>query len=41
MHDSSRSLVSRYIREAIDAGVIRALDPEASPMLMRYLPWWS
>lgn len=41
MDEASRSLVSRYIREAVDAGVIRALDPDAGPKHMRYLPWWA
>jgi ATP-dependent DNA helicase RecG len=41
MDDASRSLVSRHIREAVDAGVIRAVDPDAGPKHMRYLPWWA
>jgi predicted HTH transcriptional regulator len=41
MDDASRSLASRYIREAIEAGVLRAVDPEAGPKHMRYLPWWA
>jgi len=41
MDESSRPLVSRYIKEAVEAGAIRPLDPDAGPKHMRYLPWWA
>lgn len=41
LDDSSRTLVSRTIREAVEAGAIKPVDPEAAPKMMRYLPWWA
>jgi predicted HTH transcriptional regulator len=41
LDDSSRTLVSRHIREAVEAGAIKPVDPEAAPKMMRYLPWWA
>lgn len=32
---------SRLIREAIEAGLIVAHDPNAAPKLMRYVPFWA
>jgi hypothetical protein len=33
--------VSRFIREAVEAGAIVPADPEAAPKLRRYLPFWA
>ena len=32
---------SRLLREALEAGRIRAVDPTAETKLMRYLPYWA
>ena len=32
---------SRLIAEAVKDGVIAAVDPDAAPKLMRYVPWWA
>lgn len=32
---------SRFIREALEAGVIVPHDPSAAPKLMKYVPWWA
>lgn len=32
---------SRLIREAVEAKVILAHDPQAAPKLMKYIPWWA
>lgn len=32
---------SRLIREAVEAGLIVAYDPDAAPKLMRYMPIWA
>lgn len=32
---------SRLIKEAVDAQVILAHDPQAAPKLMKYIPWWA
>jgi predicted HTH transcriptional regulator len=37
----NRALVSRLIREAVEAGVVVPADPDAAPKLMRYLPFWA
>ena len=39
--EHNRSLVSRLIREAVEAGVVVPADPDAAPKLMRYLPFWA
>jgi predicted HTH transcriptional regulator len=39
--DHNRSLVSRLLREAVDAEAIVPADPDAAPKLMRYLPFWA
>ncbi len=41
VEEHNRSVVSRLIREAIDAEVIAPADPDAPPKLMRYLPVWA
>jgi ATP-dependent DNA helicase RecG len=41
MADDARSLISRYIREAVEDEKIRPADPAASPKQMRYVPWWA
>lgn len=37
---SNRSMVSRIIKDALEAGSIVQEDPDASPKFMRYLPYW-
>lgn len=32
---------SRLIREAVEAGLVVAYDPNAAPKLMRYVPVWA
>ena len=39
--ERNKSKVSRYIREALDAGVMRPFDEKASRKLMKYLPFWA
>ncbi len=39
--EQNRAIVSRIIREAIEAGVIVPAAPHAAPKLMRYLPYWA
>lgn len=41
VEEHNRATVSRLIREAVEAGVIVAADPDAAPKLMRYLPYWA
>lgn len=32
---------SRYIKEAVDSGLVQPYDPNAAPKLMRYIPFWA
>jgi hypothetical protein len=33
--------VSRIIREAVDAGLVRPVDPKTSKRYMKYVPFWA
>ncbi|MEZ6128977.1 MAG: ATP-binding protein [Planctomycetaceae bacterium] len=35
------AMASRYIREAVEEGVIRAVDSDASKKFMKYVPFWA
>lgn len=35
------SIASRIIRDTIDAGMIRAVDPDTSPRYLKYIPFWA
>ncbi|MFO7905351.1 MAG: ATP-binding protein [Planctomycetota bacterium] len=35
------SIVSRIIRESVDAGLVRAVDPNTSKRYMKYVPFWA
>ena len=37
----NRATVSRYIKEAVEAGVIKPYDEDAAKKLMKYLPFWA
>lgn len=39
--ENNRAAVSRYIREAVDAGLIRPFDEQASRKMMKYVPFWA
>ena len=41
VEEHNRSVVSRLIREAVEARVVVPVDPDAAPKLMRYLPFWA
>jgi predicted HTH transcriptional regulator len=41
VEEHNRALVSRLIREAVEAGAIAPVDADAAPKLMRYLPYWA
>jgi len=41
IEERNRAVVSRYIREALEAGVIRPLDRDAPRNAMKYLPYWA
>lgn len=37
----NKSMASRYIKEAIEVGVIKAHDEEAAPKMRKYVPFWA
>ena len=39
--EKNRAAVSRYIREAADAGMIKPFDENASRRMMKYVPFWA
>ena len=41
MEQQNNALVSRYIREALDTGLIKPFDENAPRRLMKYLPFWA
>jgi hypothetical protein len=41
VEDKNKAVVSRYIREAVDAGVIKPFDEDAARKLMKYVPFWT
>lgn len=41
IEEKNKAKVSRLIKDALDAGVLVALDPDASRKNMRYLPFWA
>ena len=38
---NNRAIVSRYIREAVDTGMIKAFDEYAGKKMMKYIPFWA
>ena len=41
VEEKNKAAVSRYIREAVDAGVIKPFDEDAARKLMKYVPFWA
>ena len=41
IEEKNKASVSRYIRESIEANMIKPLDAEAAPKLMKYIPFWA
>jgi hypothetical protein len=41
VEEKNKAAVSRYIREAIDAGMIRPVDEDAARRMMKYVPFWA
>ena len=39
VEEKNKAAVSRYIREAVDAGVIKPFDEDAARKLMKYVPF--
>ncbi len=41
VEEKNKATVSRFIREALDSGLIVPQDAQAAPKMMRYLPFWA
>jgi predicted HTH transcriptional regulator len=41
VEERNKAAVSRYIREAMEAGMIKPFDESAAPRLMKYVPFWA
>lgn len=41
VEERNKAAVSRYIREAVEDGAIRAFDDKAPKKLMKYVPFWA
>lgn len=41
VEEKNKSAVSRYIRETVEAGMIRPFDEEAARKYMKYVPYWA
>lgn len=41
VEEKNKAAVSRYIREAVDAGMIRPVNEDAARKLMKYVPFWA
>lgn len=35
------SAISRIIKDAVESGKIKALDPDTAPRYMKYIPYWA
>ena len=38
---SSSASISRLIKDAVDARLIKPLDPTTAPRYMKYIPFWA
>ena len=41
VEEKYKAAVSRYFREAVDAGVIKPFYEDAARKLMKYVPFWA
>jgi len=41
VEEQNKAAVSRYIREAVDAEMIRPVDEDAARKMMKYVPFWA
>jgi predicted HTH transcriptional regulator len=41
VEEKNKATVSRYIREAVEAGMIKPFDEDSSRKLMKYVPFWA
>ena len=41
LKESSSGSVSRLIKEAVEKGILKPLDPSTAPRYMKYIPIWA
>ena len=41
INKNNKSTASKYIKDALDAGMIRAVNPKSSAKLRAYIPYWA
>ena len=41
LEDKDKVKVSRIIKDTVDAGLIKPLDPNTAPRYMKYVPYWA
>lgn len=41
VEQQNKAAVSRYIRDAVDSGLIKAYDEHSAPKLRKYVPFWA
>ncbi len=41
VEERNKAVISRYIRETVEAGMIRPFDEDAAKRLMKYVPYWA
>ncbi len=41
IEERNKATVSRYIRETVEAGMIKPYDETASRKMMKYVPYWA
>ena len=41
VEEKNKATVSRYIREAVEEGMIKPFEKDAPPKMMKYLPYWA
>lgn len=41
LQESSSASISRLIKEAVDGGLIKPIDPDTAPRYMKYIPIWA
>ncbi|MBE0586402.1 MAG: putative DNA binding domain-containing protein [Desulfofustis sp.] len=41
VEEKNKAAVSRYIREAVEAGMVRPVNEDAARKMMKYMPFWA
>ena len=41
LEESSAGNISRLIKDAVEKGIIKPLDPNTAPRYMKYIPGWA